>query len=257
MLDNLNHDISIISDLGDFVTPDCEEVDSNGEESVEVKKSSKRSKLSGLNLSGKLISFEGGEGSGKTTQISRLVSDLEKNGYDVLSLREPGGSKIAEEIREVILNKGNLEMTARCEALCFAASRSQLMQEKVLPALETGKVVILDRFVDSSYVYQGLCKSIGVDLVKQINDFATFDKEADLTIYIDVSPEVGFERINANGRETNKYEMMDLGFHKLVRQNYQSIADKYADRIVTVNGEQTKNKVYNDIINVFNNRFRP
>lgn len=213
--------------------------------------------LKSLDLSGKLITFEGGEGSGKTTQIGLLVKDLESLGIDVLSLREPGGSKIAEEIREVILNKENIGMFSRCETLCFAAARAQLMEEKVLPALKAGKCVILDRFVDSNYVYQGIIKGVGLDKVIEINKFATFDTLPDLTFYVDVSPEVGFARINQNHRDTNKYEMMDMSFHHRVRESYLKLCEMYSDRIVRIDGDASSDDVYQSILNILENRFRP
>lgn len=217
----------------------------------------RKTNLKGLDLSGKLISFEGGEGSGKTSQIKRLVWDLEKNGYDVLSLREPGGSKIAEEIREVILKKDNKDMGSRCEALCFAAARAQLMEEVIEPALLSGKVIILDRYVDSSYVYQGLVRGVGLDNVVSINNFATGSKETDLTIYLDVSPEVGFKRISDNNRETNKFEEVDMSFHERVRENYQSLVKEFNSRMVLVNGDNSIDEVYKSITSVLKSRFKP
>lgn len=217
----------------------------------------KKTNLKGLDLSGKLISFEGGEGSGKTTQIKRLVWDLEKNGYEVLSLREPGGSRIAEEIREVILKKENKNMGTRCEALCFAAARAQLMEEIIEPALAEGKLVILDRYVDSSYVYQGLVKGAGLDNIVSINNFATGIKLTDLTIYIDVSPEIGFKRIEDNNRETNKFEEVDLSFHEQVRENYQNLVKEFDNRMVLVNGENSMDGVYKSIVSVLKSKFKP
>lgn len=201
----------------------------------------------GVGYSGKFISFEGGEGSGKTTQIKRLVAKLEELGYDVVSLREPGGSKIAEQIREVILSKDNSGMTERCEALSFAAARAQLVQEKILPELKAGKIVILDRYVDSSYVYQGIVKGLGYENVEMINDFATDEILPDITLYLDVPVDVGFERIEVNNRETNKFEEMDRSFHETVRAAYKELVKKIP-RIIEINGNADETTVFNSIL---------
>lgn len=199
---------------------------------------------------GKIISFEGGEGCGKTTQINKLTQYFKESGYKVTQLREPGGSNIAEQIRDVILKEENSNMTSICESLCFAASRAQLMDEKIIPALNNNHVVILDRFVDSSYVYQGLCKGVGLEKVIQLNEIAIQGHLPYITFYIDIEPEIGFQRIIQNGRETNKYEMMDMEFHKQVREGYLKLCSLYSDRIYKIDGNDNIENIYNKIISV-------
>lgn len=199
---------------------------------------------------GKIISFEGGEGCGKSTQIERLTKYFKDNGYKVTQLREPGGSKIAEQIRDVILKKENSKMESICESLCFAASRAQLMDEKIIPALNNNHIVILDRFIDSSYVYQGLCKGVGLEKVIQLNEIAIQGHLPYITFYIDIEPEIGFQRIMQNGRETNKYEMMDIEFHKQVRQNYLKLCSLYPTRICKIDGNDSIENIYNNILSL-------
>lgn len=199
---------------------------------------------------GKIISFEGGEGCGKSTQIERLTKYFKDNGYKVTQLREPGGSEIAEQIRDVILKKENSKMESICESLCFAASRAQLMDEKIIPALNNNHIVILDRFIDSSYVYQGLCKGVGLEKVIQLNEIAIQGHLPYITFYIDIDPEIGFKRIMQNGREVNKYEMMDIEFHKQVRQNYLKLCSLFPTRICKIDGNDSIENIYNNIISL-------
>lgn len=206
------------------------------------------------NFCGKIISFEGGEGSGKTTQIDKLVHFFEDYGHKVVRLREPGGSNIAEQIRDVILKKENSNMTSICESFCFAASRAQLMNEKIIPALENNCIVILDRFVDSSYVYQGICKNVGLETVIQLNEIALQGYMPYITFYIDIDPQVGFNRIFSNGRETNKYEMMDMNFHIKVRNGYLKLCSLYPNRIIKIDGDDSIENVYNEILSKIINK---
>ena len=144
---------------------------------------------------GLFITFEGGEGSGKTTVIQTVAEQLTKQGYKVLVTREPGGIPIAEKIRGVILDKAHTEMDSRTEALLYAAARRQHLVEKVSPALDTGHIVLCDRFIDSSLAYQGIARGLGIEEVWAINQFAIGEFMPELTLYLDVSPEVGVERI--------------------------------------------------------------
>ncbi|MCR5066774.1 MAG: dTMP kinase, partial [Erysipelotrichaceae bacterium] len=144
---------------------------------------------------GLFITLEGGEGSGKTTAGKTVVRKLTEDGFDVLYTREPGGIDIAEQIRRVILDVNNTAMDERTEALLFAASRRQHLVEKVIPALQQGKLVICDRFVDSSLAYQGYARGIGLENVMKINEFAIDQHMPDLTIYFDISPEEGLKRL--------------------------------------------------------------
>jgi dTMP kinase len=157
------------------------------------------------------ITMEGGEGSGKSTAIKEIVDSLTKEGYSVVLTREPGGTPISEEIRNVILDKKNTEMDPWTEALLYAASRRQHIVEKILPALKEGKIVICDRFIDSSLAYQGGARGLGVDKVYAMNQYATDGLLPDLTLLFDIEPEEGLKRIAANaGREVNRLDVEKL-----------------------------------------------
>jgi dTMP kinase len=199
-------------------------------------------------MKGKFITFEGTEGSGKTSIIKEIKKHYENLGLEVMLTREPGGIKISERIRDILLNKDNLEMDARTEALLFAAARRQHLVEKILPAIESGKLVLCDRFVDSSLIYQGVARGIGIDKVYEINFFAIEDALPDLTVFIDVRPEVGLQRVfNSPNREVNRLDLENLDFHKKIYMGYLELMEKY-DRIKSVNGEQTLESVVEDTI---------
>jgi dTMP kinase len=196
---------------------------------------------------GLFITFEGGEGSGKTSIITRLVPMLEKLGQNVLTSREPGGVKIAEDIRNIILNPENTQMCYETEALLFAASRMQHLREKVIPALESGKLVICDRYLDSSLVYQGYSRGLGFEKVMQVNAFA-LEYMPEKTFFIDVKPSVGLERLK--GREKcDRLDKEKLEFHDKIYQGYKELARLYPNRIVTINGERDIEEIVLDIYN--------
>jgi dTMP kinase len=197
--------------------------------------------------SGIFITFEGPDGAGKTTIIN-MVADQFK---EALVTREPGGIDIAEQIRTVILNKENTAMEPRTEALLYAAARRQHLVEKVKPALEDGRVVLCDRFVDSSLAYQGYARGLGIDEVYNINQFAIGQMMPDLTIYFDIEPELGLKRINKNqGREVNRLDLEDLEFHQKVRNGYHIIMDRFPDRIVKIDASGTVDEVFQKTIEV-------
>ncbi|MFA6755388.1 MAG: dTMP kinase [Bacilli bacterium] len=185
------------------------------------------------------ITLEGGEGSGKTSVLSKVYKELIDEGYDIVCTREPGGVRISEDIREIILSKRNVELDARTEALLYAASRRQHLVEKVYPALKENKIVICDRFIDSSLAYQGGARGLGVDEVLKINLFATENTFPDLTILFDLEPEIGLARINKNSnREVNRLDLEALNFHKKVHQTYLELAKKYKDRYVVIDASK-------------------
>ena len=201
---------------------------------------------------GKFISIEGPDGAGKTSVVKALVAKLEADGItDFMTTREPGGIKISEQIRNVILDVENTEMDARTEALLFAAARRQHLVEKILPALEAGKLVICDRFVDSSLAYQGVARNIPTDLIWEINQFAIDDHLPDLTILIDVPAEIGLERINqAKGqRQYDRLDREGVSFHNLVRDAFLSF-EASSDRIVLVDGTQTIDEITEKIYHI-------
>ena len=202
---------------------------------------------------GLFITFEGCEGSGKTTVSKYLYNRLKEEGYDVIYSREPGGVDIAEQIRAVILNVSNTAMDPRTEALLYAASRRQHLAEVVLPALKAGKIVLCDRFVDSSLVYQGYARGIGIDKVWELNQFAIDDCMPDLTLYYDVDVEVGLSRVRSRG-EMNRLDSENVEFHRSVRAAYQMIASKYPGRIVTIDSNRPLRDVEEESYTLLKNR---
>lgn len=195
------------------------------------------------------ITLEGPEGSGKTTAVETAVNKLIEMGYQIVRTREPGGTPIAEQIRNVILDKDNTAMDPRTEALLYAASRRQHLVEKVWPALKEGKIVICDRYLDSSLAYQGGARGLGVENILNINLFATENTWPDLTLLFDIKPEVGLERIakNAN-REVNRLDLEKIEFHNKVRQTFLDLSKKYPDRFVVIDASQSREKVAEDTL---------
>lgn len=186
-------------------------------------------------MSGLFITLEGGEGAGKTTIANAVIEKLSTLGIETVYTREPGGIKIAEKIREVILDPDHTEMDCRTEALLYAAARRQHLVEKVKPAMDEGRIVLCDRFVDSSIVYQGYARGIGMDEVREINQFAIEGFMPDLTIFFDIKPEIGLARIAANdSREVNRLDLEGLAFHELVYEGYKKQAKMNPERIVSV-----------------------
>ncbi|HOC80281.1 MAG TPA: dTMP kinase [Bacilli bacterium] len=201
------------------------------------------------------ITFEGPEGSGKTSAANEVIKILIARGYDVLYTREPGGTPIAEEIRNIILDKKNTALDARAEALLYAASRRQHLVEKVWPALKEGKIVISDRFLDSSLAYQGAARKIGIDNVLNINLFATEGTFPDLTLLFDITPEKGLERITINKkREVNRLDLEALEFHRMVRETFLELAKKYRDRYVIIDASKTLPEVVSVALNAIIDR---
>lgn len=199
----------------------------------------------------KFITFEGGEGSGKSTVMKDVAARLTKEGYKLVLTREPGGTPIAEEIRNVILDKDNTKMDPRTEALLYAASRRQHLVEKIWPALERGEIVLCDRYLDSSLAYQGGARGLGVDKVLSINMFATEGEYPDLTLLFDLEPEEGLKRIEKNkGREVNRLDLEKLEFHKKVRDNFHALAKKYSTRYVVIDASKPLNEVENEVYKI-------
>lgn len=195
----------------------------------------------------RFITFEGGEGCGKSTVLKAIKERLESEGVSVVLTREPGGTPIAEQIRNVILDKGNTAMDARTEALLYAASRRQHLVEKIWPALQEGKTVLCDRYLDSSLAYQGGARGLGIDEVLSINLFATEGTYPDLTLLFDLEPEQGLARIAANqNREVNRLDLEKLDFHHQVRNNFLALAKRYPDRYVIIDASQPLADVIED-----------
>jgi dTMP kinase len=197
---------------------------------------------------GRLIALEGPDGSGKTTQIELLEKYLKELGYEVVRTREPGGTEVSEKIREIILDNDNSNMNYMCEALLYAASRAQLVSEVIKPALTAGKMVICDRFVYSSMVYQGIGRGLGVERVKSINEAALDGLEADLTFMITIPYEEGLKRKKMQ-RTLDRLENGGNEFHKKVFEGYLDIS-KNCDKIEVIDGNRNVEEIHEDIINV-------
>ena len=190
------------------------------------------------------ITLEGPEGSGKTTAVEFAVKALEEKGYKIVRTREPGGTPIAEQIRDVILDKANTNMDPRTEALLYAASRRQHLVEKVWPALKEGKIVICDRYLDSSLAYQGGARGLGIENILNVNMFATENTFPDLTLLFDITPEEGLKRISANAnREVNRLDLEKLEFHHKVRDTFLELAKRYPERFVIIDASKSREEV--------------
>lgn len=192
-------------------------------------------------MKGLLISLEGPDGCGKSTQIAYIKEFLEETGYEVILCREPGGTKISEQIREVILDKDNREMDDVTEMLLYAAARAQLVAEVIKPALEAGKIVICDRFVDSSAVYQGIARGLGIDAVYQVNSYALHGLTPDVTFLLDLPAEEGIRRKDKQ-HALDRMELETLSFHEQVAEGYRTLA-KGQERIILVNAMQQKEQI--------------
>lgn len=195
-------------------------------------------------VKGTFITVEGPDGAGKTTVLNMIAQELATEGYPIVETREPGGSPIAEKIRQIILDKNHTEMDPKTEALLYAAARRQHLIEKIIPALEKGNIVLCDRFIDASIVYQGFARKIGIDEVLQINRFAIENTLPDLTIYFDIEPEIGLERIqNYRQGEMNRLDLETIEFHKMVREGYLQLLDRFPDRIKKIMADRSIEEV--------------
>lgn len=195
--------------------------------------------------SGRLISFEGSEGSGKSSQIARLAAHLQKLGRDVVTVREPGGTEIGEQIRNLIVhNSRGEEMCAETELLLFAAARAQLVREVIAPALLRGATVVSDRYLDSSTVYQGVARNLSLDPVNHINHFAVGNVMPDLTIVLDVPPETSLTRIRQRASDLpDRMERENIDFYTKVREGYLVLAKGLPERFVVIDGTQPEDVV--------------
>ena len=200
---------------------------------------------------GLFIVFEGGEGSGKSTMLEKTYKWLIDNNKECIKTREPGGIRISEEIRNVILDKDNVAMDGRTEALLYAAARRQHLVEKVIPALNMGKIVLCDRFVDSSLAYQGYARGLGIDEIMKINEFAINGCMPDLSIFFDIEPEKGLSRINKdNNREVNRLDLEKIEFHNKVREGYNILLKRYGNRIKKIDASKSIDEVFIEVKNI-------
>lgn len=194
---------------------------------------------------GFLITFEGSEGSGKSTQVSRMAKRFEEHNYEVVVTREPGGTAVGEEIRRLLMHaEAAQNITPEAELLLFAASRAQLVREVIRPALDQGKVVLCDRFLDSTTVYQGVGRQIAAEPVNMINTFAVGDNMPDVTVVIDIPAEVGLERVRHRVRELpDRMEQENIEFYRKVREGYLMLAKALPERFVIVDGTRSLDEV--------------
>jgi dTMP kinase len=200
-------------------------------------------------MAGLFITVEGSDGAGKTTQIEKLKDYLSSKGYDIILCREPGGTAISESIRSIILNKEFTEMSYMTELLLYASARSQLVDQVIKPALKENKIVICDRFVDSSAVYQGIARGLGVELVYEVNQYAIGETFPDVTILLDISGQAGIKRKKNQG-ELDRMELEAAEFHEKVSNGYRALADRYYDRIKKIDATQSIEEIHDQILEI-------
>jgi len=209
-------------------------------------------------MSGFLITFEGGDGCGKSTQIKKFVAYLAKKGVDYICTREPGGTDVGEQIREILLHS-KADLSPETEFLLFSASRSKIVEDVIKPALKSGKVVVLDRYYDSSYTYQGYAGDLDLNDLKNITEFAIKGTVPNLTILLDLSYDDAMERKSKD--DTLKVEGLDRiekkgkAYHDKVREGYLKLASENRDRIVVIDANQPVEKIAQSIINTFESRW--
>ena len=194
---------------------------------------------------GLLIVIDGPDGCGKTTQIGLLKKRLESEGREILTTREPGGTIISEKIRDILLDNDNHNMSSQCEALLYAAARAQLISEIIIPALNEGKIIVCDRFIHSSLVYQGIGRNLGIDNIATINKFAVAELQPDLTILIDIDYEEGLRR-KKNQKKLDRLENAEDEFHRKVAEGYKYVHEMYSD-VKILNGENTVENISDEI----------
>lgn len=195
---------------------------------------------------GLFISFEGGEGAGKTTLMNGLEKDLSERGFTLVRTREPGGAVLSEKIRELLLEKTTDPMSPRAETLLYLAARAQHVDQVILPALQAGKIVLCDRFHDSTRAYQAKARGLG-SVIDILCTFSSEHLEPDLTFYLDVDPKAGLQRVG-NSREKDRLEQEPLSFHEKVRKAYLELADKYSQRIFVIDALQSKEQVLQEAL---------
>lgn len=193
------------------------------------------------------ITFEGPDGSGKTMQIKPTADFLRSQGYEVFSAREPGGTSIGDQVREILMNLENTSMNPRAETLLFCAARAQLVDEVIRPHLDRGEVVLLDRYADSTMAYQGYGHQNDLGLIRSLLDFATGGLKPDLTLLLDIDPEKGLRRRQENGGEWNRLDAYQLQYHHRVRKGYLVMADAEPGRWRLIDASQSPDMVQSKI----------
>ena len=204
-------------------------------------------------MAGILITFEGIDGSGKSTQIQMLEHEFNKLGVEYKTFREPGGTELSEKIREILLDNENIELISTSESLLFAAARAQLTAEKIKPAIEKGEFVICDRFTDSTIAYQGYGRGLDIKQLEEINYIATDGLTPDITFILDINPETAAVRMKAEA--SDRMEEMGMDFFRRIRGGYRQIKDQNPNRCQVINGAQSPDNVFKEIKEIVMNKF--
>ncbi|MBQ7642673.1 MAG: dTMP kinase [Clostridia bacterium] len=201
------------------------------------------------NKRGFFVTLEGCEGSGKSTQIRLLENYMKELGCDCVFTREPGGTEISEKLREIILDGKNCEMTDETEALLYAAARVQLVKQKIIPYIEQGKIVICDRFIDSSFAYQAYARGLGYEAIAAINSFVVENRMPDLTVFYDISPDAAFAR-KGGADAGDRLEQSGIEFHRRVYKGYKELAQRFPDRIKCVDASLSPEEVFKSTLSL-------
>lgn len=201
------------------------------------------------NYKGKFISMEGCEGVGKTTQTNKLKKYLEENGYDILFIREPGGTKISEEIRKILLCKDSANMDPIVETTLYMAARKQLIEEKIIPALKEGKIVLCDRFFDSTFAYQAIARNIGQEKILEMHKIICDNVFPDITIFLDLNPQDAFKR-KGGADKNDRMEQQGLEFHNQVYNGYKIAKQLFKNRIYEVDSKGKEEEIFENILKI-------
>lgn len=204
-------------------------------------------------MTGKFITFEGCEGAGKSRQIGFLSDYLTERNIKHVVTREPGGNRISESIRKIILDGANTDMADECEALLYAAARVQVLKSVISPALKDGNIVICDRYIDSSFAYQGYARGLGIDVIENINFYAIKNFIPDLTIFLDIPPKEAFERKHG-ADEDDRLEQAGMAFHEKVYEGYKAVEKRYPERFIAVNPMGEKEETHKKIVELLKSR---
>lgn len=204
-------------------------------------------------MKGKFITFEGCEGVGKSHQIRYLTDYLDENNIKYYLTREPGGSVISEKIRNIILDSKNDKMTDECEALLYASARVQLLKEIIKPKLEEGVLVLCDRYIDSSFAYQGVARGLGLEFIEKINDYAIKNFMPDVTVFLDLSPKQAFLR-KGGADAKDRLEQSGMEFHEKVYSGYKQMAEKYSERFAVIDASGDKNQTKEKVLKALKDR---
>lgn len=203
-------------------------------------------------MKGFFITFEGGEGAGKSTLMERIFEDLSTNGFSVIKTRAPGGTKVGEAIRHLLLSKENMSLVPRSELLLFLADRAQHVEEVIKPALNQQKIVLCDRFNDSTIAYQGGARGFDDELVRGLCSFACDNLQPHLTIYLDLDPKIGFKRIKADGVHKDRIESETIDFHRKIREAFHKIAKKDTKRFKMIDASLSRDEVFKQAMQLIN-----